>query len=116
MTEPNRWRRLIAGQFTLGGMLSIANCFCWACFAAGIRELPNWAVSLTLPLMLVLGLPIGVFFMVPIHTGGPSVGEITFTAIGLGGNSLLWGHGAAWLIRRFGGFGRSSAGPAARER
>ncbi|MGC1272365.1 MAG: hypothetical protein WBC44_01565 [Planctomycetaceae bacterium] len=93
---------MLTRRFTLGGTLSIVNCFFWVCIVAGVRELPEWAVTALMPLMVFLALPIGVLCLLPTHTGGPLEFEIVLTAVGFGINGLLWGHGLAWIIRSVG--------------
>jgi hypothetical protein len=85
-------------RFSLGGVLSIVNGLGWVCLLAGLRYLPEVAVTLLMPLMILLALPIGVFALMP-TTGIPSPAEMVSAAVVLGVNSLIWGHGVAWVVR-----------------
>lgn len=77
------------------------NCFFWMCFAAGAGELPRWAISAMLPLLLCLSLPILFPFMLLMNGGDDNVVLALFVVI-TGVNALLWGHGLAWIIRSLG--------------
>jgi hypothetical protein len=80
----------------LGGTLAILNCVLWFVFYVATPPLVGaWAI----PVAFILGFPLALVVLVAntfdLHLGGLHV-QLVLTGV----NSLLWGHGLAWLWSR----------------
>lgn len=74
----------------------------WITVAAALKlGQPSEALifSVFLPLMLILSFPIATLFLLP-GLGPPTTSEMVTLAVAIGLNTVVWGHGLAWLIER----------------
>ena len=88
---------------TLGGWLTIANGVAWILILV-LPELvgnPN-VFALFIPIGLLLSFPFVWCWCLFPSLGGPTIADVVEIAIVFGLNSIAWGYGVAWIVRRYG--------------
>lgn len=89
---------------SLGGWLAIGNCLTIASIIGALQlsdqELPNWAFIPAAVVLYFLTFPIACWALLPQLDGGPTYEQIVFQAVIIGVNSIVWGYGMAWVIKR----------------
>jgi hypothetical protein len=90
---------------SLGGWLSFINGGFWIILFATASHAPKFIepiFGLLLTLAIFMSVPLGLpyFFVFRCSLSVPTVAEVVTQAIVFGTNSLVWGYGMAWLIKR----------------
>ena len=95
--------RKFLGRPTLGGWLTIANCLAWAAFILvtrpGPHELNGVIMAVVVVVFFIIAAPLAILFWLPTF-GHPSFDDIMAQSVMAGLNSILWGYGLAWVIRK----------------
>lgn len=110
--EPQKVERIPARSCRLGTYLTVINGLSWVLIFAVLHYLPRNVLA-DMPLdnfivwpMLILSFPIATCAIFP-SCGPPSVEGVVFASTAIGLNTIVWGHGLAWVIESFRGFMRA---------